>query len=794
MAAPAWAKAPESGGLQIEDRAPVVPPELLGGATLRYPEEAIESGLHADVVVQVGVDTQGRVTDVTVLESPDIFRKEASRAAQELSFSPATRGGIPVAGTAVVTFHFAPPELQEIVVVGVDEDRRDPHASTTLRAEDLDRLAGQDTAEVVASVPGVEVSRGNAATSKPIIRGQTERRILILHDGVRHESQKWGPDHAPEVDPFSAGSIRVVKGAAGARYGPDAIGGVLLVNPPPLRGAPGVEGKALVTGSLNGPSAYAALRVDAVPAKEERLAFRVEGNFKRAGSPRSPDYVLGNTALTTWNVGAMMRYGTDQTSVRFSYSHYSLLAGVFYGVRSSAKVFGIGPLPEEIARWNASERFFIDRPKQDVTHDRATVHVQHTTAGGFNLEGIYAFQYNRRQEFENIQFAFEGPEFDFSLFTNSLDLVAKHPTVFLGGSTLTGGVGIQGLTQTNLYNGSTLLPNYWTVQGGLYAFERIEPGPEWAFEAGARVDHVRRTALFDGPDLARQMADGRLDDARIEETCRDGNFRTICPDSWSAASASLGGVWQGFDDQLAIKVDLSSASRVPSADEQYLIGTAPTFPVWAIGDLDFGVETTLQAQATLGVKVPWFEGEVSGFASRVNQYIYFAPDRERPIRNTLVGSIPQYRYTPITAAFVGADGVLEFGPRSPVGFEFSGALVRATDLDTGEFLVGIPANRGRATVHVRPPTVGSPKLSVSVDGVARQNGPPLEADLLPPPPGYVLLSASLETEFPLGRRVMTLAVDGFNLLNTRYREYASLLRYYADFPGRDLRLRVGVRF
>ena len=41
-----------------------------------------------------------------------------------------------------------------------------------------------------------------------------------------------GPDHATEVDPFSAGSISVIRGMP-AHGMADAIGGVILVEPPP---------------------------------------------------------------------------------------------------------------------------------------------------------------------------------------------------------------------------------------------------------------------------------------------------------------------------------------------------------------------------------------------------------------------------------------------------------------------------------------------------------------------------------------------------------------------------------
>ena len=38
-----------------------------------------------------------------------------------------------------------------------------------------------------------------------------------------------GLDHAPEVDPMSAGSLTVVKGPSGVRWGPDTIGGLIMM-------------------------------------------------------------------------------------------------------------------------------------------------------------------------------------------------------------------------------------------------------------------------------------------------------------------------------------------------------------------------------------------------------------------------------------------------------------------------------------------------------------------------------------------------------------------------------------
>jgi outer membrane receptor protein involved in Fe transport len=47
----------------------------------------------------------------------------------------------------------------------------------------------------------------------------------------------------------------------------------------------------------------------------------------------------------------------------------------------------------------------------------------------------------------------------------------------------------------------------------------------------------------------------------------------------------------------------------------------------------------------------------------------------------------------------------------------------------------------------------------------------------------------------IGRRQpVRVGVIAHNLLNTAYRDYTSLLRYYADQPGRDVRVRIGMNF
>ncbi len=673
-----------------------------------------------------------------------------------------------------------------------DPDAGDPKARTTLDAEALEQSAGLDLAETVGQVPGVTLARGTADAAKPIIRGQQERRLLVLFDGVRHESQKWGPDHATEIDPFSAGEITVVRGAAGARYGPDAIGGVILVEPPPMRAAIGVGGLALATFATNGLRPQGALRVDAVPKALPSLALRVEGNVSRGASLSTPDYVLGNTASEQIHLGASAQLGSERGWLRVSWHRYDLRAGIFYGVTASTpdafETQRVVERPVGADLWTTS--YAIGRPRQEVSHDQ--VSVRGARAGDFGeLALTYAFQLNRRREFEPVRQSVTGPQFDFTLRTHSLDGAYTHPVVRALGAGLRGAVGVQGSVQENVYRGLPLLPNYRSFAAGVFGFERLAWG-RVDLEVGARYDRLSRAAFLTELDHEEHLRRGTLD----PETCEPGDALTRCPAAYGAGSATIGGVAHAVPDVLDLKLELSTASRFPNIDELYLAGTAPSLPVYAIGAPELGPETSWGGSGTVGLRLPGVEGEASVFGSLVDDYVLFAPlrnpDGSVRFEVTVRGAWPTFDHTAVDALLYGTDGMLTLGPQAVVGLGLSGALVRAQTRDGGDPLVGTPADQLSVEGVVRPGPVGPlhrNELAAGVDWIARQTRVS-DADLAPAPEGVVLLRARVSTHVRIRSRELRVGIEGHNLLDAAYRDYTSLLRYTADQPGRDVRLRV----
>ncbi|MFZ5475279.1 MAG: TonB-dependent receptor domain-containing protein [Myxococcota bacterium] len=788
-----------------------VPARLIAQATPVYPAEALPERLPGEVTVHVTVGVDGTVTDAAYASGgPEVFVAPAIDAARTLRFEPATRDGAPVVTRVAVHFRFEPPAEapspegeppgEELVIQEETSlAARETHAVTTIGVEELERSGGDDLGEAISGVPGVAMARGNSDSTKPIIRGQVERRLLVLFDGVRHESQKWGLDHATEIDPFAAGEIHVIKGAAGVRYGPDAIGGVVLVNPPPLRTDAGVGGKAQIVGVSNGQRGVAAARLDGALAALPGFAWRVEGNYARGAALSTPTYVLGNTGSEEWNAGATLGFTRGITQLEASWHHFDLRSGVCYCVQSGSpdaflsQLDADAPISSEI--WTTT--YEIGRPYQAVTHDVALARSGFSLRRGGELKVTYAFQANLRQEYDNVRSNITGPQYDFTLRTHTLDVGLNHGEAALGSlGVLEGGVGLAGTVQENLYQGLPLIPNFRAFQGGVFGFERLEAGPI-ALEAGARYDHLSRTAYLTPSVFERSLARETLS----EDDCELGEAAARCPAAYDAGSVSLGGLWHVVPDRLEARLDLSSASRFPSADELYMNGSAPTFPVYALGDPSLGAETTWGASPTLGLRLPWVEAEASTYLNYIHDYVYFAPelgeDGEPQVDVTIQGSFPRFSFRPVDALFYGLDGGVTFAPEALVGLEIQGAVVRGIDADTMGALVAIPPDRVEATLKMAPPSAGRLEDAfVEVSGlyVFEQTQVDPDADIAPPPDAYFLLDAALSAGLPLGKRTFKVGLEGHNLLNTRYRDYTSLLRYYADGPGREVRLRLGVDF
>lgn len=677
----------------------------------------------------------------------------------------------------------------------------DTRAVAVLSGERLEAKRGQSLSQAVADVPGVAEVRSGSGMAKPMVRGQFGRRLPILVDGVRHRAQDWGIDHAPEMDPFVADRIAIVKGASGVRHGPDAIGGALLLDPPEMPNRPGTRGEAHMLGSHNGLGGAFMGRVQTQPVAIPGLSFQLEGSAKRLAAVSTPDYPLDNTAAAEWSAGAGLSYRTGETSYKLSYRHYDADLGVCSCFRMESAADFLAQLtrqrPIGVELYRADWQ--ISRPYQAVAHDLLLGRAKWTLPRVGKLTVTYALQHDERKEFDIVRSATTVAQFAFRLWTHDAEAVLEHNPVHISDHLhVSGALGLTGMVQNHAYTGLPLVPDHQAGAAGVYASERLW-GHDFELEAGVRYDLLARSASLLRRDFLRLVRSGQLP----ETGCGPFDAETdpvSCTSVFHTLSASLGGLWRPREGW-ALKLDLSTASRPPNPDEQYINGTAPSFPVLGLGDPDLGAETTYGASLTANYLGDRVSGELSAYGNYVADYIYFAPslnaDGSPVFDVTIRGTFPRFTTRAVNATFYGADGYLSASPLRWLTLDVQGAMIRGRNVSDDAYLVFVPPDRvrGAATIS-REATATLPSWSFAVGGtyVRRQNRFDPAADLAPPPAGYALADASLSVRLRVADRPVHIALQGTNVFASRYREYASLLRYFVDQPGRQITLRITLMF
>nr|MDQ3100260.1 TonB-dependent receptor [Bacteroidota bacterium] len=192
-------------------------------------------------------DEQGRFSIVRVCSGEWIIR------VMHLGCEPIEKR-IKITGNTVIDFQLEHhhEQLKELEVIRERPDENVGQARSQIDAASMERVAGRDISGMLEQIAGVNMVRTGPTISKPMIHGLFGNRVLLLNQGIRQEDQQWGTEHAPNIDPFSAEQITVVKGAAAVQYGSDAIGGVVITEPVPLPRDVGTSGEIRLLGNSNG--------------------------------------------------------------------------------------------------------------------------------------------------------------------------------------------------------------------------------------------------------------------------------------------------------------------------------------------------------------------------------------------------------------------------------------------------------------------------------------------------------------------------------------------------------------
>lgn len=665
-------------------------------------------------------------------------------------------------------------ELAEFEVARARPDENVGLSQSTLDRNSMEQASGGSFAEMLSSIPGVNILRSGPTIGKPIIHGLSGNRILTLNQGIRQEDQQWGTEHAPNLDAFSSDRVTVVKGAASVQYGSDAIGGVIITEPVALPTAPSVSGELRAIGNLNGRGGGMNGMVQGGVKGLKGLGWRLQGSGRLLGDSKAPRYVLSNTGMNEQGASATVGYRIRRWNASVYYSYFQRELGIL----RTSHIGNLTDLQNAISSgtpwYTADFTYDVEAPRQTMWHQLVKAETGYAVSDRGRVLLTYGHQADSRQEFDIRRAGRSGiPATDLSLTTHTADASFAHWI----GQRVHGKVGISGLEQENINLPGTgirpLIPNYRKRSVGVFMLEHLPINSRLEFEAGARLEASRLDVAF--------------------YTLNDSLARPV--HDFTNHALTAGANWT-VKDSVRLRFSLATAYRPPHVSELYSEGLHHGAAAIELGNDQLTSERSLKA--TTDLEALWFNGrlrmDVTVYVDRMANYIYLRP---YGYQLTIRGAFPVFQYVATNALLYGSDVSLQWKISDRFALRSHTSIVRGRDRSRNEWLFQMPSDRTETALVYSAQEIGSwraVELSLTSQLVFYQGRVPEGLDFADAPSRYHLLGMQASGARMLGKHELRVGLRASNILNTSYRDYLDRFRYYADARGADLVLWVRYAF
>lgn len=646
-------------------------------------------------------------------------------------------GGGAVASVLIIQLEASPIDVGGLVVTGAISARAAAEALrpvNVVSGQDLQRRLRGTVAATLAAEPGVSVTAMGPATARPVIRGMSGDRVLMLEDGARSgDLSSTGADHASSLDPASARRIEVVRGPAAILYGSNALGGVVNVIrdevptdvPHHPTGAVTLQGST-VTAAVGGNAHVRAALTDHVP-------IRIEAGGRTSGDLRTPLGRLGNTGTESWSLGGGTSWVGDRghvgSAVRFHRNDYGIPGGFVGGHEEGVR----------------------------VEMERASTKVDGRLEGSWGpfrsveFDGAYTWYRHLEIEPPDLIATF------FKLRTTSGDALARHEA---WGPFSNGAFGARGSFEQFDFAGELSTPDTRRATVAAYVFEEIDLDPV-RIEAGLRYDWVRVDPLQDDPEA---------------------DIGAILDRTYHAASGSIG-VLYSVGGGAILGASVSRAFRTPDVNELYSEGPHLAAYAFEVGNPSLENEVGTGVDVFVRVERDRVSAEVTGFRNDVSGYIY--PSETGDTSRT---NLPVYQFRGEDALLQGYEGRFEWRVGGDLTAHGTISYVHAARKDGDEPLPLIPPVQGRVGLEYERPGWFA-RAETAWAGRQDRVG-----EFETPTAGYAVFDASAGVRLTVAGRLHVLTLSAENLTDRIYRNHLSRVKDIMPEAGRGLSVTYRVVF
>ena len=585
-------------------------------------------------------------------------------------------------------------------------------------------------AETMDYEPGVAQRTMGPAPARPVLRGLSGDRLLVLEDGERTGDLSAScADHAVAIEPMTTERIEVVRGPGTMLYGSNALGGVVNV----VRGYVPSEQPQGRNGSFTWQAESVTGGLSAGLAFEQPLgplAMRFDSSLRNAGEVATPRGPLVNTDIRTGN-------GSLGVSLVRPWGHLGVSGSLYdseYGIPPDPEgghPLGISILLErQHLESRAGFRAVSDRIRQ--------------------LELHHTFSRYQHGEFE----ANGSLGLEFGLLTHHLASLARLNPV---GPFDNGAAGVWYEYRNYAAAGLNFTPPTTEYAGAWFTYQELKRG-DWAAKGAVRFD-VRRV----------QPREERYSNqvGRIQR--RD----------FAGLSGGLSAHFRPVE-ALTLGTTLMRTFRPPGLEELFSEGPHLAAYSYEVGNgaLDSergrGIELFADYRHTRGhLRLAVYHNDIDGFIFPRNTGM-LSPRRADLFLYRTVGERVDMR---------GAEIALDWDLWRSLKTTITASQVRGVLSDRGdEPLPRLPPMQGRFSL-----TGGRESLSgtVGLRLAAAQDRP---GEFEEPTDGYAVLDLSGQYLASWGGRLHAFSATLENATNAVYRRHLNRVKEILPEPGRNLRV------
>lgn len=671
--------------------------------------------------------------------------------------------------------------LQEVVVHDhyAEERKRDAALNVEIVNEDyLKQNMGGSLMKSLERLPGVSTIDIGSGQSKPVIRGLSFNRVVVVENNVKHEAQQWGSDHGLEIDQYAIADVEVIKGPASLIYGSDAIGGVIDMSSAKVPAQNTFGGSVNLTGKSNnnfmGTSValhgrkewfYADLRATLLDYGD----YKVPTDSVEIYSYKAPlhNNQMRNTAGEELNLHLALGLIFPRFQNTLRLSNVNNKNGFF------ANAHGLEPRNVDTDLHDASSRDIL-YPYQQVSHFKA-INNTHWSIGELSLKSNIGYQHNLRSEWsEYTSHGYMPPvypdsiggdaELERQFYKHVYTADVKGSYDFNEKSKLSLGLNTE-YQDNDIAGRGFIIPAYDRLNFGTFAYAQHRLSENSILSAGLRWDYGR-LKIQEYYDWYPSEVDGTEEYLQRAEAL-DRQYSNF---SWSLGYNYNTTAW-------TYKAHIGKSFRMPLAKELAANGVNYHQFSYERGNADLSPEESYQLDVGIEYHAEAFAIGATPFFNYFSNYIYLNPTSEY---DRLYGNGNQvYEYTESEVLRFGAEIHAHYQILQSLQLGLIGEYVYSEQLTGPKKGYTLPFSPpASAIINLKYQThewLGMEHVYASLDYriTAAQN------HIVPPEEkteGYQVFNLGLGGEVYINEQPLILSLQVQNLLNTKYFNHTSFYR------------------